>query len=147
VALAIIFGWYFGLGILAALGTIGISRTRLTPRAEPMLFGVVLVPVAAIYLAFTAHFGIEASWRNEAIAAAAFAAMGLIGIRAPLILILAYALHGAWDALHEIAALVSPVTAASTLTPIPLAYGAFCAAFDFAAAGYLYVRRTDRRQA
>ena len=143
-ALASMFGLYFGIGILAALGAIAISRKQFTPKVEPVFFGLLLIPIAAIYLAFTVHFGITASWRNEGLAVGGFALLALVGIRLPLVLILAYVLHGAWDLLHEFNALtVAPQAPSSTLTAIPLAYGVFCAAFDWFIAGYFYSRRAE----
>ena len=143
-ALAVIFGLYFGIGILAALGVIAFSRKQFTPRVEPVFFGLLLIPIAAIYLAFSIHFGSTASWRNESLAAGGFALLALVGIRLPLVLILAYVLHGAWDLLHEITALTAaPQAPPSSLTAIPLAYGVFCAAFDWFIAGYFYTRRAQ----
>jgi hypothetical protein len=44
--------------------------------------------------------------------------------------------------LHEVTTLTgAPQAASSTLTAIPLAYGAFCAAYDWFSAGYFYTRR------
>lgn len=141
-ALGFIFGLYAGIGILAALGVIAISRQRFTPRVEPIFFGLLLIPIAAIYLAFSAYFGASASWRNEGLAIAGFALLGFIGIRFPLVLILGYVLHGAWDLLHEATTLSGgPQPAASVLTAIPLAYGVFCAAYDWYIAGYFLIRR------
>jgi hypothetical protein len=141
-ALAVIFCVYFGIGILAALGFIVITRKHVTPGMEPLVFGLVLIPIAAIYMAFNAYFGAAAGWRTEGLAVGGFALLGLVGIRLPLVLILAYVLHGAWDVLHEVTTLTgAPQAASSTLTAIPLAYGAFCAAFDWFCAGYFYTRR------
>jgi hypothetical protein len=141
-ALGVIFLVYFGIGILAALGVIVITRKQVTPSREPVVYGLVLIPIAAIYLAFSAYFEASAGWRNEGLAVGVFALLGLVGIRLPLVLILAYILHGAWDVLHEVTTLTgAPQAASSTLTAIPLAYGAFCAAYDWFSAGYFYTRR------
>ena len=100
-ALAVIFGLYSGIGILAALGAVAISRKQFTPRIEPVFFGFLLIPIAAIYFAFCVHFGARASWRIEALAVVGFALLSLVGIRFPLLRMLADVLHGAWDLLHE----------------------------------------------
>ncbi|HEY7027188.1 MAG TPA: hypothetical protein VH438_06255 [Gemmatimonadales bacterium] len=42
---------------------------------------------------------------------------------------------------HQTASTGNP----SALTPIPLAYGVFCAAYDWGIAGYIYVRRQQWR--
>lgn len=140
-ALALIIIWYVVIGVLAALGTIAISKARFSPKAEQVFFGLVLVPIAAMYLAFTSFFGATGAWRHEAIAVALFAAMGVVGVRIPVLLILGYALHGAWDLVHEAVHAGAAVAGAHDLTAIPLAYGAFCAAFDWYMACYFYSRR------
>jgi len=68
----------------------------------------------------------------------------LDGLRLPVVLITGYLLHGIWDVLHEVHAFggVSPF-GVHELTELPLAYGAFCAAFDWCVAGYFYTRRGD----
>ena len=74
----------------------------------------------------------------------AFAAMGLLGARLPFALIVAYSLHGLWDLMHELQAHeVYSAFKPGQLTAIPLAYGVFCAAFDFSMAAYFYTRRTE----
>jgi len=69
---------------------------------------------------------------------------GILGLRLPFVLIIGYCLHGIWDVLHEVHAYggVSPF-GAYELTELPLAYGAFCAAFDWCVAGYFYTRRRE----
>ena len=55
-----------------------------------------------------------------------------VGLRLPVALIIGYSLHGIWDLVHEIHAHggVSPF-GPHEMTELPLAYGAFCAAFDW----------------
>jgi hypothetical protein len=54
--------------------------------------------------------------------------------------------RGGWDLTHEIVAHQTASTGnPSALTPIPLAYGVFCAAYDWGIAGYIYVRRQQWR--
>jgi hypothetical protein len=135
-ALTVILVWYAGLGILAAVGTVSISRARFSSRAEHVFFALLLIPVAAVYLAFEAYFGNQPALRFELYAVLLFIGLGLLGLRLPLVLVLGYALHGAWDLLHEVSARGS-----SSITAIPLAYGAFCAAFDWYVACYFVTRR------
>jgi hypothetical protein len=73
-----------------------------------------------------------------------FAVFGILGLRLPFVLIIGYCLHGIWDVLHEVHAFggVSPF-GARELTELPLAYGAFCAAYDWCVAGYFYTRRRE----
>ena len=73
-----------------------------------------------------------------------FAVFGILGLRLPVLLIIGYCLHGFSDVLHEIHAYagVSPFGAHEP-TELPLAYGAFCAAFDWCVAGYFYTRRRE----
>jgi hypothetical protein len=133
---------YIGVGVLAAVGSIAISKKQFSAKAEQIFYGLLLAPIAAIYLAFTAHFAANDAWRLETIAVTLFAILGLLGIRLSVLLILGYALHGAWDLVHEVF-LHEGTSGAGTgsLTEIPLAYGAFCAAFDWCIVGYFYTRR------
>lgn len=74
----------------------------------------------------------------------AFAAIGLLGVRLPYALIVGYSLHGLWDLLHEFQAHGTySAFKPGQLTAIPLAYGVFCAAFDFYMATYFYGRRAE----
>jgi hypothetical protein len=73
-----------------------------------------------------------------------FVAIGLLGARFPLALIVGYSLHGLWDLLHELQAHGAySAFGPGQLTSIPLAYGVFCAAFDFCMAAYCYARRAE----
>ena len=141
-ALIMILGLYLGIGVAAAIGTVAITRSRFSAKAEQIFFGLLFVPIAVVYVAFTDYFAADAAWQYETIAVICFAASGLLGIRLPAFLILGYALHGAWDLLHEVVMHSRPVAGeAGTLTAIPLAYGVFCAAYDWCVAGYFYTRR------
>jgi len=80
--------------------------------------------------------------RLELAAVAAFSALALFGVRLPFALIVAYPLHGVWDLLHELQAHgVHAAFDPGQLTMIPLAYGVFCAAFDFTMGAYFYTQR------
>jgi hypothetical protein len=141
VGFAVILMWYAGLGLLATAGSVAITQKFFTGRSEQIFYGAIFIAIAGVYLAFTAYFGNAASWRTELAAAIAFAVLGIVGTRYAAPLILGYALHGIWDALHELAGQsgFAPF-ALGELTAIPLAYGVFCAAFDIAIAIY-FVRR------
>lgn len=133
---------YVVIGVMAAKGTIGVFGRLLTPRAEQTFYGVFLIVVALIYLAFVGYFGAVTAWHMEAAAVAGFVLMGLVGMRLPSALMIGFCMHGLWDSLHELQAhgghsLFEP----SRLTAIPLAYGFFCAAFDFYLAVHFYGRR------
>jgi hypothetical protein len=141
-ALAAILCWYLVIGVLAALGSVTISRSRFSPRVEHIFFALLLVLIAAMYLAFVAYFGDYSTLRSEAWAAAVFAALGLLGLQSPALLVLGYALHGGWDLAHEMwGHLGAGAGGARPLTDIPLAYGVFCAAYDWYMAGYFFTRR------
>ena len=147
-ALPVILGWYLVIGVLAALGCIRITQSRFSPKAEQIFYGLLLTPVAAVYLAFTAYFGAADAWGLETIAAVLFAVLGVLGTRLPVSLMLGYALHGAWDLAHELAEHGGSVAGGTaTLTAIPLAYGVFCAAFDWYMAVYFYTRREQWKAA
>jgi hypothetical protein len=141
-ALASILLLYLGIGVLAALGTVTITRQRFSPRAEHRFFALLLLPVAAFYFAFISYFHSPASLPIEIGAMIVVAALGLLGTRLPLLIVVGFVLHGAWDLVHEVVAFRQPVPdGTSRLTPIPLAYGVFCAAYDWCIAGYIALRR------
>ena len=141
-ALAVILAWYTMLGVLAAIGTTAITRPRFSPRVEQQLFALVLIPVAGMYLAFLAYFGDTSALRFELSAVAVFVVLALLGLRVSAALILGYVLHGAWDLVHEAMVHLGPGAAGGRqMSAIPLAYGAFCAAYDWYVAGYLVIRR------
>jgi hypothetical protein len=146
-ALAAILIWYLVIGVLAAIGSVAISRSRFSPRVEHRVFALLLIPIAAMYLAFAAYFGDYSSLRPEAWAVAVFAVLGLLGLRFAILIVLGYALHGGWDLVHEIWVHMSAGAGiARPLTDIPLAYGVFCAAYDWWMAAYFYSRRAAWRQ-
>jgi hypothetical protein len=135
---------YVGIGIMAARGMIGIFVKVFAPKSEQIFYAVALIVVAVIYLAFVAYFRAATAWQVEAAGVAAFLAIGLLGLRLPFALMVGYSLHGVWDMLHEVQmhGLYSAFEPGH-LTAIPLAYGFFCAAFDFYMAGYFYQRRKE----
>ena len=135
---------YVVIALMAASGTIFIVPKIFGPKAEQIFYAMFLIMIAAFYLAFASYFQISAAWRLETAAVAAFVAFAVPGTRVPLALIVGYSLHGVWDLLHELQAhgTYSPFQPGQ-LTPIPLAYGFFCAAFDFCMAAYFYTRRTE----
>jgi hypothetical protein len=145
-SLAIILLLYTSIGVLAAVGTIHITRHRFSPGAEQRFLALVLVPIALLYLAFTDHFESPAALSTELPAIGVFVALALLGVRWPVAAILGYALHGGWDLVHEIVR-YRATSWSGQLTPIPLAYGAFCGAYDLFMAGYMQLRRPAWRAA
>src|SRR5215475_12921148 len=144
IGLIVIVALYIAIGVMSAAGSVYISKSILSPKGEQIFFGLFLIPIAGFYLAFTAYFGVEDAWRLEAAAVAVFAVLGLVGVRVSFVLIVGYLLHGLWDAIHEFNAhagssLLGPRQTAS----VPLAYGFFCATYDFLMAAYFYTRRND----
>ena len=141
-ALAIIMVWYVSIGALAAAGSMSLSHRFVPAKHEATLYGLFLIAIAAFYLACTSYLGDAAAWSLETVAALAFAVMGCLGTRVPVALIAGYALHGGWDLLHEVQAHTQvDLFAGREATRIPLAYGAFCATFDWAIAVYFASRR------
>ncbi|HEY6240176.1 MAG TPA: DUF6010 family protein [Burkholderiales bacterium] len=135
---------YATIGLLGAAGTVFLVRKFLGPRGEQVFYGLFLIMIAAFYLAFAAYFSAETAWRVEISAVVVFAAIGLFGTRLPIALIVGYPLHGLWDLLHELQAHGAfSGFEPGELTAIPLAYGIFCAAFDFCIAAYFYTRRAE----
>ena len=137
-ALSVIIALYISIGLLSSARSVAISKKVFSAKAEQIFFGLFLVPIAGFYLAFTAHFGNEGAWRLDASAVAVFAVLGVLGSRVPVVLVLGYVLHGPWDLLHELHA---HADVDFTGTEIPLAYGAFCATYDWCMAAYFYTRR------
>ena len=143
-ALSVIIILYVCVGILAAAGSIFISQKLFSAKAEQIFFALFLVAIAAFYLAFTAYFADEEAWRFETMAVVLFAIFGLVGLRVPSLLIVGYLLHGVWDVLHELHAFsATDLFGGHRLTELPLAYGVFCAAYDWCIAGYFYTRRRE----
>jgi hypothetical protein len=140
-ALSVIMALYVSIGLMSAAGSVAISKKLFSAKAEQIFFGLFLVPIAGFYLAFTAYFGNEGAWRLEVVAVAVFAVLGVLGSRVPVVLMLGYVLHGLWDLLHELHAHAGVDFGPSTGTEIPLAYGAFCATYDWCMAAYFYTRR------
>jgi hypothetical protein len=144
----VIVALYITIGVMSAAGSVYISRSNFGAKAEQIFFGLFLIPIAGFYLAFTAHFGDEDTWQLEATAVAVFAVFGLVGVRVSFAVIVGYLLHGLWDAVHEFNAhadgsLLGP----RRTTSVPLAYGFFCATYDFLMAAYFYTRRNHWRAA
>jgi len=135
---------YATIGVMGAAGAIFLVRKFLGPKGEQVFYGLFLIMIAAFYLAFAAYFGAAAAWRVEISAVVLFAAIGLFGTRLPIALIVGYPLHGLWDLLHELQAHGAWLGfQPEQLTAIPLAYGIFCAAFDFCMAAYFHTRRSE----
>jgi hypothetical protein len=135
---------YAVIGFLAAAGAIFIARKFLAPKAEQIFYAIFLILVAAFYLAFAAYLGEATAWRLETAVVLAFVAMGLVGVRLPFALIVGYSLHGLWDLVHEFQAHGAySAFEPGQLTAIPLAYGVFCAVFDFSVAAYFFTRRAE----
>jgi hypothetical protein len=142
IGLIVIVALYSSIGILSAAGSVYISKSMFSAKVEQIFFGLFLIPIAGFYLAFTAYFGDQDAWRIEATAVAVFAVFGLMGVRVPLALIVGYLLHGLWDAVHEFNTHVGGfLLGPRQTTTVPLAYGFFCATYDFLMATYFYTRR------
>ena len=139
---------YGVIGVMAAKGTIGVFRKMLAPKSEQFLYAIFLILIAALYLAFVAYFGVATAWRLETAVVFAFAAIGLLGMRLPVALIVGYSLHGLWDLVHELQAHGACLAfEPGQLSAIPLAYGVFCSVFDFYMAAYFYGQRAKWRAA
>jgi hypothetical protein len=135
---------YAVIGLMAAAGAICVTRKIFAPKAEQIFYATFLILIAAFYLAFAAYFRASTAGRLEGAVVVAFVVIGLLGVRLPFFLILGYSLHGLWDLLHELQAHGAySAFGPGQLTAIPLAYGIFCAVFDFCMAAYFYTRRAE----
>ena len=56
---------YAVIGLMAAAGTISITRKLLNPKPEQIFYAMFLIMIAAFYLAFAAYFGVASAWRVE----------------------------------------------------------------------------------
>jgi hypothetical protein len=143
-ALSVIVSFYAGIGLLAAAGSIFVSQKLFLARGQQIFFALFFVAIAGFYLVFTAYFGDQRAWRLETGAVILFATFGILGIRLPVALIIGYSLHGVWDVVHELRAHgVANPFGAQEMTELPLAYGVFCAAFDWCVSAYFYARRRE----
>jgi hypothetical protein len=148
IGLIVIVALYVTIGVMSAAGSVYIAKSIFSAKVEQIFFGLFLIPIAGFYLAFTAYFGDKDAWQLEATAAAVFAVFGLMGVRVPSVLIVGYLLHGLWDTVHEFNAHAGgSVLGARQTTSVPLAYGFFCATYDFLMATYFYTRRAHWRAA
>ena len=95
---------YAVIGLMAAAGTISITRKLLGPKTDQIFYAMFLIMIATFYLAFAAYFGVASAWRMETGVVMAFVVIGLLGVRLPFALIVGYSLHGLWDLLHELQA-------------------------------------------
>ena len=143
IGLLVIVALYITIGVMSAVGSVYVAKSFFGAKVEQVFFGLLLIPIAGLYLAFTAHFGDKDAWHLEATVVAVFAVFGLAGVRVPVALIVGYLLHGLWDAVHEFNAHAGGFLLASPwqTTAVPLAYGFFCATYDFLMAIYFYTRR------
>jgi len=139
VGFIIIAVFYALFGITIGFGSIYLSKAFSNLKMEQIFFGILLVLIAGFYLAFTMYFGEHEAWSIELITVLGFAALGLVGIRFTAFLIIAYLLHGIWDAVHEFHMYFNRY--AWNLTSLPLAYGFLCIAYDFFIARYFVTRR------
>ena len=141
IAFTVILVLYMTVGVFAAIGTANVSKVLLPPKFEQVFYAVYLAIIAGILFAFTVYFGSDQAWRVESTAVLCFALIALAGIRVPHALIAGY-VHGLWDVIHELHAHAGlSVFEPGQTTAIPLAYGAFCATYDFCMAGYFFTRR------
>jgi hypothetical protein len=138
----VIVALYITIGVMSAAGSVYISKSTFSTKGEQIFFGLFLVPIAGFYLAFTAYFGDKDAWQLETTAVAVFTVLGLVGVRVSFALIVGYLLHGLWDGVHEFNAHAGgSFFGPRQTTSVPLAYGFFCATYDFLMAAYFYTRR------
>src|SRR5215470_4669459 len=82
-ALSVIIFFYAGIGLLAAAGSIFISRKLFSAKGQQIFFALFFVAIAGFYLAFTAYFGDQRAWRLETGAVILFSVFGILGLRFP----------------------------------------------------------------
>lgn len=141
-AFAVIIILYVAIGLMSAAGSVFISKKLFSAKVEQIFFALFLILIAGFYLAFTAYFEDGDAWRFETGGVIAFAILGLVGVRVPVALIIGYVLHGVWDVFHEIHAHGgSDLFGAQQITELPMAYGVFCATYDWCMAAYFFTRR------
>lgn len=140
-ALSVIIILYAVIGLLSAAGSVFISNKLFAAKTEQIFFALFLIPIAGFYLAFTAYFGNEGAWQIETGGVMIFTVLGLLGVRVPFALIAGYFMHGLWDIFHEVHAHGGgDFFGIQQLTQTPMAYGVFCAVYDWCMAVYFYTR-------
>jgi hypothetical protein len=138
----VIVALYITIGVMSAAGSVYLSQSVFSAKAEQIFFGLFLIPIAGFYLAFTAYFGDKDAWQLEATAVGVFSVFGLVGVRVSFALIVGYLLHGLWDVVHEFNAHAGgSLLGARQTTSVPLGYGFFCVTYDLLMATYFYTRR------
>lgn len=137
----IIYFLYFSFGCMIALSASNISREYMTAKADHLFFSIFLGVMASFYLSFIAYFGEVKTSQTELAAVAFFAVLGLIGLKEPAVLAAGYALHCAWDVLHDFNMHFGGHVWG--IVSVPLGYGALCIAFDLYIAMYCLVRRKE----
>ena len=141
-AFSVIIVLYVAIGLMSTAGSVFISKKLFSAKGEQIFVALFLILIAGFYLAFTAYFGDEGAWRFETGGVIAFAILALVGVRVPSALIIGYVLHGVWDVFHEVHAHGGgDLFGAQRVTELPLAYGVFCATYDWCIAAYFYTRR------
>jgi len=65
VGLVAIVALYIAIGVMSAAGSIYISKSIFSAKAEQIFFGLFLIPIAGFYLAFTAYFGDKDAWQMK----------------------------------------------------------------------------------
>src|SRR5213080_4724600 len=130
IGLRVIVALYVTMGVMSAAGSVYRAKLIFSAKLEQIFFGLFLIPIAGFYLAFTAYFGDKDAWQLEATAVAVFAVFGL------------------WDVVHQFNAYAGgTLLGPRQTTSVPLAYGFFCATYDFLFAAYFYTRRGQWRAA
>jgi Family of unknown function (DUF6010) len=128
---------YVVIGVLGAIGSILVFRRVFQGRWEQIFWASFLLVIAAFYLSFAAYF--EASthaWQTEIGGVAVFLVFAVGGLFSRSAIAVGYVMHGLWDLTH---CLSGSSFAGLSMTETPLAYGIFCASYDFVVAYYLLI--------
>ena len=113
-------------GVVFALGFIACARS-LGPQREIGLYGIALIPTAAVYVVFALIEGMWSSLPVELLGVVPFGGLGLAGVwRVPVLIVIGWAGHGGWD-----------LVMAQKSAYVPPWYPILCVGTDIFLAGYI----------
>ncbi len=139
IGLLAIVALYVTIGVMSAAGSVYIAKSIFSAKVEQIFFGLFLIPIAGFYLAFTAYFG-----DKRCVAVGSDGSGSVCCFRpngSPSSICSHSRIPATWPMGH------GPRVQRSCWRPCigpsadPLAYGFFCATYDFLMATYFYTRR------
>src|SRR6059058_3110572 len=147
IGLIVIVALYVTMGVMSAAGSVYIAKLIFSAKLEQIFFGLFLIPIAGFYLAFTAYFGDKdaAVGSDGSGSVCCFRPSGSPGCICSHSRIPATRPMGRGPPVQRSCWRHSIGPSPDHIGP--LAYGFFCATYDFLLAAYFYTRRGQWRAA